>query len=191
MSVFDLILIALSLSMDAFAVATCKGLSVKNLKLKHYIITGLYFGVFQALMPFAGFLTGLNFSSIISKFDYIISFVLLSIIGINMIKEAITDEEESCSCKFGPRAMLPLAVATSIDAFAIGVTFAADSSFLGDFTYNIFFRILLIGITTFILSAIGVKIGNIFGIKYKRKAVFTGGTVLIALGIKIFLTHFI
>ena len=191
MTFIDLLLIAVSLSMDAFAVATCKGLSVKTLKFKHYIITGLYFGLFQALMPFIGFLAGCSFAKVISKFDYIVSFVLLALIGINMIREAISGDEDDCNDDFGPKAMLPFALATSIDALAVGVTFAPCSSFGGRFTANIFFDILLIGITTFILSAIGVKIGNIFGTKYKKKAEIAGGAVLILLGIKMFISHFI
>lgn len=191
MSFTDLFLIAVSLSMDAFAVATCKGLSVKKISFKHYLITGLYFGFFQAVMPFIGYLAGCSFSGIISKFDYIVSFVLLALIGANMIKEALSDEDEECSDDFGPKAMLPFALATSIDALAVGVTFAPCSSFSGSYTANIFFDILLIGITTFILSAIGVKIGNIFGTRYKQKAEIVGGIVLILLGIKMFVSHFI
>lgn len=191
MSFTDLILIAISLSMDAFAVATCKGLSQRNLGARHMIITGLYFGGFQALMPFLGFLAGYSFSNIISSFDYIISFVLLSIIGGNMIKEALSDEEDACKCGFSPSAMIPFALATSIDALAVGVTFAGKAGFGGVMTANIFFDVIVIGITTFILSAIGVKIGNIFGTKYKKKAELTGGLVLIALGIKFLVTHFI
>ena len=191
MTFTDLFLIAVSLSMDAFAVATCKGLSVKKLKFRHYIITGLYFGIFQALMPFLGFLAGCSFSKIISKFDYIVSFVLLAIIGANMIKEAFGNEDDECNDDFGFKAMFPFALATSIDALAVGVTFAPCSSFGGSFTANILFDILLIGITTFVLSAIGVKIGNIFGTRYKKKAEIAGGIVLILLGVKMFISHFI
>ncbi len=191
MSFTELLLIAVSLSMDAFAVATCKGLSVRKIQFKHYVITGLYFGVFQAIMPFLGYLAGCSFSKIISKFDYIISFLLLAIIGINMIKEAFEDEDDECSNDFGIKTMLPFALATSIDALAVGVTFAPCSSLTGGFTTNIFFKIALIGIITFILSAIGVKVGNIFGTKYKKKAEIAGGIVLILLGLKMFIWHFI
>lgn len=191
MTFTELFLIAVSLSMDAFAVATCKGLSVKKATVKHYLITGFYFGFFQALMPFLGFLAGCSFAKVISRFDYIVSFVLLGLIGINMIKEALGEYEDECNGDFGPKAMLPFALATSIDALAVGVTFAPCSGFTGNFTENIFFNILLIGVTTFILSAIGVKIGNIFGTKYKQKAEVTGGVVLILLGIKMFVEHFI
>lgn len=191
MTFTDLLLIAVSLSMDAFAVATCKGLSVSKIGFKHYIITGFYFGGFQALMPFLGFLAGYSFSSVISSFDYIISFVLLAIIGANMIKEALENDDECVDCSFGPKAMIPFALATSIDALAVGVTFAAKSNFWGAFTKNIFFNVAVIGITTFILSAIGVKVGNIFGTRYKQKAEVAGGTVLILLGIKMLVSHFI
>ena len=191
MTLTDLLLIAVSLSMDAFAVATCKGLSVKKIKFKHFIITGLYFGLFQALMPFIGYLAGCSFSRVISKFDYIVSFVLLALIGANMIKEALSDEEDDCNDDFGPKAMLPFALATSIDALAVGVTFAPCANFTGKATSNIFFYIALIGVTTFLLSAIGVKIGNIFGTKYKKKAEIAGGVVLILLGLKMFVSHFI
>ena len=191
MTFSDLYLIAVSLSMDAFAVATCKGHSVKKISFKHYLITGLYYGFFQALMPFLGYLAGCSFSKIISKFDNIVSFVLLALIGVNMIKEALSDEEDLCSDDFGPKVMLPFALATSIDALAVGVTLAPCSSFSGSYTANIFFDILLIGVTTFILSAVGVKIGNVFGTKYKQKAEITGGIVLVLLGIKMFAGHFI
>lgn len=191
MTFTDLFLIAVSLSMDAFAVATCKGLSVAKAKFSHYIITALYFGVFQALMPFLGFLAGYSFADAISRFDYIISFVLLAVIGFNMIKETFSGEEDDCDCSFSPKTMLPLAIATSIDALAVGVTFAGKSGFDGYMASNIIFDIVLIGITTFVLSAVGVKIGNIFGTKYKKKAEIAGGLVLILLGIKMFVSHFI
>lgn len=191
MTLIELILIAFGLSMDAFAVAICKGLSTNTLRKKHYIITGLYFGVFQALMPFLGFLAGYSFQSVISKFDYIIAFILLSIIGINMIKES--GEDECCNCgDFSFKAMFPLAVATSIDALAVGVTFAAKNcNFTSTFTQNILFNIVVIGITTFIISVIGVKIGNVFGSRYKQRAEIAGGVILILIGLKMFIEHFI
>lgn len=191
MDIFDLLVIGISLSMDAFAVSMCKGLSVRKAQLKHYIITGLYFGGFQALMPLIGFLAGYKFEGIISSFDYIISFVLLALIGGNMIKEALSHEEECCNNSFSVKAMVPFALATSIDALAVGVTFVGKASFGGLFAQNIFFCIGIIGIITFVLSAIGVKIGNIFGIKYKSKAEFAGGVVLVAMGLKMFIQHFI
>jgi len=194
MTLYEILLIGLSLSMDAFAVSMCKGLCVKKIKLKHMIIAGLYFGGFQALMPFLGFLAGYNFKEIINRFDFIISFVLLTVIGANMIKEAFgeSDEKDECSLNsFSVRSMIPFALATSIDALAIGVTFAGKASFTGEFSENIFAITATIGATTFLLSATGVKIGNLFGIKYKNKAEICGGIVLILLGIKMFAEHFI
>lgn len=190
MTFFELILIAVGLSMDAFAVSICKGLSTGQLKTGHYLTTGIYFGGFQAIMPFLGFLAGYNFQNVISSFDYIIAFALLSVIGINMIRES---GEESCeNADFSPKAMLPLAVATSIDALAVGVTFAAlGCNFISTFTKNIIFNVIIIGITTFIISVAGVKIGNVFGTRYKKKAEITGGVILILIGIKIFAEHFI
>lgn len=190
MTFFELMLIAVGLSMDAFAVAICKGLSTDKFKKSNCVITGLYFGIFQALMPFLGFLAGYKFQSAISKFDYIIAFILLSVIGINMIKES---GEEGCSnSDFSFKAMLPLAVATSIDALAVGVTFAAlGCSFLSEFTSNIIFNITVIGMTTFIISILGVIIGNVFGAKYKKNAEIAGGVILILIGLKIFIEHFI
>lgn len=181
MSLLELILIAIGLSMDAFAVSICKGLSVSRVRAKHAAVAGLYFGGFQALMPLIGFLLGVQFSSLIESFDHWIAFVLLGIIGINMIRE-------SCECgdelnnSFAFSSMFPLAVATSIDALAVGVTFA----FL---KVNILPAVIFIGVTTFILSAVGIKIGNIFGLKYKSKAEKLGGIVLILMGIKILLDH--
>lgn len=190
MTFLELVLIAIGLSMDAFAVAICKGLSTDKFKKSNCIIIGLYFGIFQALMPFLGFLAGYKFQSVISSFDYIIAFILLSIIGINMIKES---GEETCgNCDFSFKAMIPLAVATSIDALAVGVTFAAlGCSFSAKFTLNIIFDITLIGITTFVISVLGVVIGNVFGAKYKKNAEIVGGVILILIGLKIFVEHFI
>jgi len=190
MNFFSLVLIAFGLSMDAFAVAICKGLSTSKPNKKQYLITGLYFGVFQAMMPFLGFLAGYNFQNVISKFDYIIAFILLAIIGFNMIRES--GEEDCGCCDFSPRAMLPLAVATSIDALAVGVTFAAlKCNFTSPYTNNIIFNIIIIGITTFLISIAGVKIGNVFGTRYKKRAEIAGGMILILIGLKIFIEHFI
>lgn len=192
MSLYELILIAIGLSMDAFAVSVCKGLSASKIRVKHFIITGLFFGGFQALMPLLGYLAGFKFQNVISGFDYIIAFILLAMIGINMIKEAKSDESEQLNGSFSFLTMLPLAVATSIDALAVGVTFAALGIGLkGHMQNNIFFSVTVIGITTFIISAIGIKIGNIFGTKYKKKAELAGGIILILIGIKIFVEHFI
>lgn len=192
MTFTDLLLIAISLSMDAFAVAMCKGLSVCRAKLKHYIITAVYFGGFQAMMPFLGFLAGYSFERVITSFDYIVAFVLLALIGGNMIKEALGSEDTECNDNFGVKTMIPLALATSIDALAVGVTLAAKGSSLsGSYVSNIFFDVTVIGITTFIISAIGIKIGNVFGIKYKQKAELAGGIILIIMGLRMFIEHFI
>jgi len=181
MQIWELFIIAVGLSMDAFAVAICKGLSISECKPKHLIITGLYFGGFQAGMPLIGYLLGANFSHLIVKFDHWIAFVLLLIIGGNMIKES-REEAECVDCSFGFRAMLPMAIATSIDALAVGVSFA----FL---QVNIIAAVIFIGCITFTLSAIGVKIGNVFGARFKSKAELAGGIILILMGTKILLEH--
>jgi len=182
MSYLELFAIAVGLSMDAFAVSICKGLSVRRLRPRHNLICGLYFGGFQALMPVIGWLLGRQFESLIKSVDHWIAFALLVLIGANMIREAVKNEEENLNDSFSPKTMLPLAVATSIDALAVGVTFA----FLD---VEIVPAVSMIGATTFILSAIGVKIGNVFGTKYKSKAELVGGIVLIAMGIKILIEH--
>ncbi len=181
MNLWELFVIAVGLSADAFAVSVCKGLSVQRLKANHTLITGLYFGGFQALMPLVGYWLGSSFSSLIVNFDHWIAFILLGIIGFNMIKES-RECAEKIEGAFNLKSMLPLAIATSIDALAVGITFA----FL---KVNIFSAISLIGVTTFILSCIGVIIGNKFGGKYKSKAELAGGIVLILMGIKILIEH--
>lgn len=181
MSIVELFVIAVGLSMDAFAVSICKGLSVPKAKNSHMLICGAYFGGFQALMPLIGFLLGVNFRHLITSIDHWIAFVLLGIIGINMIWEA-REESEELDDSFSAKAMLPLAVATSIDALAIGITFA----FLH---VSIVPAVLCIGVTTFVFSVAGVKIGNVFGAKYRSPAEFVGGAVLILLGCKILVEH--
>ena len=181
MSYLELFVIAVGLSMDAFAVSICKGLSVRRLKPRHNLICGLYFGGFQALMPLIGWLLGIRFESIIKSVDHWIAFGLLVLIGANMIREAF-GKEETVNASFSPAAMLPLAVATSIDALAVGVTFA----FLD---VNIWLAITLIGVITFVISAAGVKIGNVFGTRFQSKAELAGGVILILLGIKILIEH--
>lgn len=181
MSLWELFVIAVGLSMDAFAVAICKGLSVKRVQPKHGWIIGLYFGGFQALMPLLGYFLGVQFQSLITNIDHWIAFALLILIGGNMIREAL-GEDECTNASFTVRTMLPLALATSIDALAVGVTFA----FL---QVEIVPAVLFIGSVTFILSAIGLWVGNIFGAKYKSRAEIFGGVVLIAMGIKILLEH--
>ena len=182
MTLWELFIIAVGLSMDAFAVSICKGLSVKKVTFGHAAVCGGYFGAFQAIMPVIGFVLGVQFKDLITSVDHWIALILLGLIGANMIRESLSKEEEEMNCSFCFRAMLPLAIATSIDALAVGVTFA-----IMDIGSKIVFAVLFIGVITFILSAIGVKIGNVFGAKFKAKAEFFGGVVLILMGLKIFL----
>lgn len=182
MSIFELFLLAVGLSMDAFAVSVCKGLSVKTLKPKHALLAGLYFGGFQALMPVIGYFAGSYFADIISSYDHWIVFILLLLIGGNMIKESLDKEEENLNDSFDFKTMLLLAIATSIDALAVGVSFA----FL---KVNIVYAAAFIGVITFILSAVGIKIGNIFGTRYRAKAELAGGIILILIGLKVLLEH--
>lgn len=180
MGLLELFILAVGLSMDAFAVSICKGLSLKKTTFKNSATAGIYFGGFQAIMPFIGYMLGVNFQSFIENVDHWIAFVLLCVIGANMIREA--GEAEECSSSMGVREMFPLAVATSIDALAVGVTFA----FL---KVDIIPAITLIGLTTFAFSAAGVKIGSVFGGKYKSAAERAGGIALIIIGTKILLEH--
>lgn len=182
MGLGSLFILAVGLSMDAFAVAICKGLAMKKLQLKHAVIVGLWFGCFQALMPLIGYFFGVNFYEAIQNYDHWFAFGLLAMIGANMIKEACSKEDCTEDASLAPKKMIVLAIATSIDALAVGVTFA----FL---QVNIFMAVSLIGCCTFIISAIGVKIGNVFGTKYKSKAEFAGGVILILLGTKILVEH--
>ena len=184
MGLIELICIAVGLSMDAFAVAICKGLSLRKCTWQKQGIVGLYFGVFQAGMPLLGYLLGMQFKEMITSIDHWIAFVLLGIIGANMIKEGFSKEEisDEKTDRLSVKEMLGLAVATSIDALAVGVTFA----FL---QVEIIPAVYIIGITTFILSAAGVKIGNIFGTRYKSKAEIAGGVILIFMGVKILVEH--
>ncbi len=181
MSIIELLLIAMGLSMDAFAVSIGKGLSVCHLRPHHSMSVGLWFGGFQAMMPLIGYALGASFASLVSDYDHWIAFVLLGIIGANMIKEAFSKEEKS-DPDFSFKTMLIMAIATSIDALAIGVSFA----FLG---VNIFTAAIVIGITTFLFSVAGIKIGNLFGCRYKSKSEFIGGVVLIIIGTKILMEH--
>lgn len=184
MGFVELFILAVGLSMDAFAVSICKGLSVQKLEAKRCLICGLYFGGFQALMPLIGWLLGIRFQSLITNVDHWIAFILLGIIGINMIKESRSkeDEEECPDASFTFKTMLTLAVATSIDALAVGVTFAfLDVAIVPAVTF--------IGLTTFVCSFVGVKIGNVFGNRFEAKAEFFGGLVLIAIGVKILIEH--
>ena len=182
MGIFELLLLAVSLSMDAFAVAVCKGLAMKKLRLSGMATVGLWFGGFQALMPIIGYYLATYFAQYITAFDHWIAFVLLGGIGINMIREAL-DKDEECVCDdLSVKTMFVMAVATSIDALAVGITLA----FL---QVDIFVSAGLIGITTFLLSAVGVKVGNIFGVRYKSRAELAGGIILLLLGAKILLEH--
>lgn len=184
MSLVELFLIAVGLSMDAFAVSVCKGLSTPRVRAGNMLVTGLWFGFFQALMPAAGYLLGVRFSSLIQSVDHWITFVLLSFIGANMIREALKDEEEdddNCA-SYSVKVMFPLAVATSIDALAVGVSFAFLS-------VDIAPAVVFIGLCTFVLSAAGVKIGAVFGSRFKNRAEILGGVILILMGLKILLEH--
>jgi len=183
MGLFELLATALALSMDAFAVAICKGLSLCRVKPKHMVITGLWFGGFQALMPLIGYFLGKSFEKYVTAVDHWIAFILLGAIGINMIKEAFSKEESEGDCDFGCKTMFVMAIATSIDALAVGITFAL----LPD--VDIIAAVSFIGIITFTLSALGVKLGSVFGAKYKSKAQLAGGVILVLMGIKILLEH--
>ena len=182
MSILELFLLAVGLSMDAFAVSICKGLSLRDIKVKHMLIAGGWFGGFQALMPTLGYILGSFFADLVTRWSHWIAFVLLLFIGASMIKESFGNEEE-VNADMSVKVMFLLAVATSIDALAVGVSFA----FLKLSTLYIILAILFIGCITFICSAAGVKIGSIFGTKYKSKAELAGGIILILIGIKIVL----
>jgi putative Mn2+ efflux pump MntP len=182
MGIIEILLTGLGLAMDAFAVALCKGLSMKKFDKKKGIIIGLYFGIFQGMMPLIGYLLGTTFQNLITSVDHWIAFVLLGFIGGNMLKEAFSKDEENCNDKVDFKTMLPLAIATSIDALAVGITFA----FL---KVNIVIAVLSIGIITFIMSFIGSKVGNKFGTKYEKKAQLFGGIILVLIGLKILLEH--
>lgn len=193
MSLWELLVIAVGLSMDAFAVSICKGLSMKKMSWKNGLIAGLYFGGFQAAMPLAGYLLGTQFKNLITSIDHWIAFVLLCLIGLNMVKEAAESFRSASGCcekgaeeeqndSFDVKTMIPLAVATSIDALAVGVTFAFLS-------VDIVPAVSFIGFITFFFSVLGIKIGNVFGAKFKAKAELAGGIILILMGTKILLEH--
>ena len=184
MTFLDLILIAIGVSMDAFAVSVAKGLATQRVRPRHYASVAFWFGGFQALMPLIGYFAGYKFSSAVESFDHWVAFVLLSIIGGKMLYDTLSgdDDEEDADSDFRFKTMLVLAIATSIDALAIGVSLA----FL---KVNIWSAVTFIGITTALFSALGLRLGNIFGYRYKRKAEITGGVVLILIGLKILLEH--
>ena len=187
MGFVELLLLAVGVSMDAFAVSICKGLCMKKATLRAQATCGAWFGGFQALMPLLGFFLGTLFSDAIEAFDHWVAFVLLGILGFNMLRDAFTKEECDCCDTTGAdlsvKTMFVMAVATSIDALAVGISLAMAGN------VNIYLAILLIGATTFVLSAAGVKIGNVFGSRYKKKAQFCGGVILFLLGLKILLEH--
>lgn len=182
MELFEIVFIGLGLAMDAFAVSVCKGLSMKKITWKKIVIIALYFGIFQALMPIIGYFLGSSFSSFVQNIDHWLAFILLLVIGINMIKDSTGDEEENRNDKVDFKTMLLLSIATSIDALAVGVTFAF-------FEVNLLLAISIIGIITFMLSIVGVIIGNKFGDKFQNKAELSGGIILIIIGLKILLEH--
>lgn len=183
MEIGELIVLSLGLGMDAFAVSICKGLSMKKMNWKKALIIGLYFGGFQAIMPVLGYSLSKGFENFVTSIDHWIAFILLSIIGGKMVKDAFSPENsENCNEDVGFKTMIVLAIATSIDALAVGITFA----FLN---VNLILAIALIGSITFFLSVIGTKVGNVFGDRYENKAELLGGVILIFLGIKILLEH--
>ena len=187
MGLLELFLIAVGLSMDAFAVSVCKGLSVRTLKAKHAVICGLYFGGFQALMPLLGWVLGSQFSGYIQQYDHWVAFILLLLIGGNMIREALSGEEDEAedtatAGRLDHKKLFLMAIATSIDALAVGVTFAFLET-------PILSAVSLIGVTTFCISVAGVAVGCWFGARYKKRAELTGGVILMLLGVKILLEH--
>ena len=188
MGIIEIFMLAVGLSMDAFAVSICKGLCMKKATLKAQATCGVWFGGFQGLMPLIGFFLGTLFAEAIQAFDHWVAFVLLAIIGANMLKEAFSKEtEEACDVNgevdMSVKTMFLMAVATSIDALAVGISLAMAGN------VNIWLAVAMIGVTTFILSAVGVKVGNVFGSRYEKKAQFCGGAILILLGFKILLEH--
>ncbi len=182
MSVLELFLLAVGLSMDAFAVSVCKGLAVRKLKTRHMLLCGAWFGIFQALMPLIGYFLFVAIKDYIEGVDHWIAFILLAFLGGKMLKESFSKCEECVEASFGFKTMFIMAIATSIDALAAGITLVLPG-------VNIFLAVLFIGVVTFLLSSIGVKIGNHFGAKYKNKAEFAGGVILILIGLKILLEH--
>lgn len=182
MTFFELLLIAIGLSMDAFSVSICKGLTTKKFSWRMALVCGLWFGLFQALMPIIGYFLGAQFQEMIEVYDHWIAFGLLFLIGANMIREAVWGTEEEQDGSLGFRTMILLAIATSIDALAVGVSFACIQ-------VKLWSSVLIIGTITFLFSVLGVKIGNVFGSKYEKSAEIVGGIILIFIGLKILLEH--
>lgn len=192
MGLIELLLLAVGLSMDAFAVSICKGLAIKKLDLKSALTCGVWFGSFQGLMPLIGYLLGVSFADKIQTVSAWIAFVLLVFIGGNMVRESLSKEEEDgADNKLDAKTMFLLAIATSIDALAVGITFVCVPVNVLNSTnlINTVFGCIIIALTTFVISSVGVKIGNIFGLKYKKKAELAGGLVLIGIGLKIIIEH--
>ena len=187
MGIWELLALAVGVSMDAFAVSVCKGLAMKKATLKASAICGGWFGSFQALMPLIGFFLGSLFAEAIEAVDHWVAFGLLALIGINLLKEVFSKkcECEDCNADLSVKTMFVMAIATSIDALAVGISLSMSLKDPGD----IYLAVLLIGATTFLFSAIGVKVGNIFGSRFEKKAQFAGGAILILLGLKILLEH--
>lgn len=182
MTFIELVIIAIGVSMDAFAVSICKGLSVRKIYPKHVLSAGLWFGGFQALMPLIGYFVGIHFSDLVSSVDHWIAFVLLGMIGFGMVKESREKDVECPDPDFSFMTMLTMAIATSVDALAVGISLA----FL---KVDIWMSVLLIGVTTAVFSMAGIRIGNIFGSRYKSAAELLGGVILIVMGIKILVEH--
>ncbi|MBR2332794.1 MAG: manganese efflux pump [Rikenellaceae bacterium] len=182
MGFLELLIIAVGLAMDAFAVSVCKGLAVGRVRASHALKVGVWFGGFQALMPLVGYALGVSFAQVVEQFDHWIAFVLLSIIGINMIREAREGDSCGSNSDFSWRIMLAMAVATSIDALAVGVSFA----FL---RVDVVWAVVTIGVITFLLSIVGLLLGNRFGCRFKSKAEIIGGAILVAMGVKILIEH--
>lgn len=180
MQLWEIFLIGVSLSMDAFAVAVCKGLTLCRVKLSQAVTVGLYFGIFQAVMPLIGYFLASTVASKIADYSFYIAFALLLLIGANMIREAVMGDDDTCTVSLSFREMVPLALATSIDALAVGVSFALVD-------VEIFSSVGLIGVTTFVLSALGTALGAFVGAKFRRAATIVGGSVLVLMGVKILL----
>ncbi len=183
MNCTELLLLGVGLSMDAFAVSVCKGLATRRPSLKNMAACGLWFGGFQALMPLIGFYLGSLFAEAIEAVDHWVAFVLLALIGLNMVREAVSGETEQADADFSVRTMLTMAIATSIDALAVGISLAMSGG------VQIWSAIAIIGVTTCLLSMLGVKLGSVFGDRFEKKAQIAGGVILILLGLKILLEH--
>lgn len=188
----ELMLLAVGLSMDAFAVSVCKGLAMPRVRFRECAVCGVWFGGFQALMPFVGYLLGARFEQYIETISSWVAFVLLCAIGLNMLREALQKSEEPTSAGLDIKTMAVMAVATSIDALAVGITFACVplSLFAGSALANTALGVSVIGVTTFAISCVGVKIGNVFGTRWRSRAELAGGIILILIGVKLLLEHF-